>query len=347
MDLSRKQELEPLFGLIKKLKTESDGLVGTQNVLEHIRDEDRIYNAPPYITDAVNEQLKVVFPNPTYPATQERVVGLIDESFSPTLDIEDNDIEYKNRQLLASLGASFFYPEEYNSSEEDRKVLRYLLPIFLEANNQGISKDEELGEIIALTIQNEYQKVRGKIHVTRETELDWLIEDLSREARNTDWATLLSTNSINYELTRKSAETTREKFNIYEMRKRVDREQVEHRSKYRIGILRHVIYQWLNRDPLEQMFLGRLPQEKSWRAFACYYDARIRSHVNLLEKLQRIKRGEEKAIDEIEALPSFSIDWQIEKAQDTLDTDIFVRRLIGQEKTYIEKLFGERKPRPN
>ena len=94
----KNKSLEAKLRAIQDLKAER--YIGTQQAWEYLNEVEALYVNPIKIADAINERLKKELGSDEiyYPATQERVVGLMAELYSLSDMIDD--IEYEHRKKM-------------------------------------------------------------------------------------------------------------------------------------------------------------------------------------------------------------------------------------------------------
>ena len=71
-----KEELKSVYEALKEIKSQYDGLLGSKEVWNFLREERESFRSPFLIVDSINSRLNRNFLQITYTATPERADGL-------------------------------------------------------------------------------------------------------------------------------------------------------------------------------------------------------------------------------------------------------------------------------
>ncbi len=311
--------LQRMLRDIQRIKAEKPGLVTARDAYNAIKDEHGIYTGPVKITIDINSDVRKRFDNPTYLATPARITGI--DTWSLLGPAGGSELEH-----LSELGGNFFdiyrvacYSDEKEQQEIDKN---YFLPIFLEANSEQISEDHEISSILMQSAQKDYDKIKNKISDDKRPEFDRLVRDLCLDFSSHNWYNTLSEEEHMIRQDSKLTEHFCDQYNQQDMVRRIKTDQVEHRLEYTRGLLDFVLYGHLKGrlSSLFSMLLGT--DQKSWNSLVREYDT----------KIYNIKESLEKSTDENE----------IKDRTESLENLIFIRRIIGRDKNWIEKELRKR-----
>ncbi|MBI2452110.1 hypothetical protein HYV50_03470 [Candidatus Pacearchaeota archaeon] len=345
MESSKKERLEEMLRAIQDIKSQNDGLVGTKDIWDMIKEHRNIREVPEKLAEEINKEIKKTFSGVTYEATPQRIYGLFYGIYLPEEEQVEGLYEY---EILAKNGAvrfgrdyiSFLDPEE----SEFRRAFNYFLPFFLEANLENITSDEEIGSVIAEIFRREYDEVRHKIDEDIQYKLDDYVQKIFREMSVTDWKEKMCRKSQIQSESFHTRIIIEDAFLIRNMVERVKKEQAEHKLEYRRGILSHVI------SHLRYSDLLGIP--KTWETLVAKYNMIVKNLRKKTEDLIKFREGRDVPEDSsaVRDYKSYverskklgyepqSLDKRIEDNRLFLDMNIFVRRLLGQEKNWLNKI---------
>ena len=302
-----KQRLEKLLELIKEEKEEKLFLVGTRDILKTIKYIEGIYENPKKLADKINNDLQILYKNPSYLATPERLNGL-DNLYR---EIIPDKIEEENKNIddyLKDLGVFLWSSKNISIfSNNINENISYFQPFFNRANIEKITRNDEIPFVINQLLIEQYQTVKEKIPEHLIDEIDSIVNRSIIRLNYLNWDKLISLENLS------KNELDYRKF-IYEFNipyqdfiDRAINEQIENRLEIRRKILEYFIEKYSeNCEDFGWIF----KMEKTWKSIVELTDSNIR----------KFSSEEDKKMD--------------------LERAIYLRRLLGQEQNFVEKMLS-------
>ena len=302
-----KQRLEKLLELIKEEKEEKLFLVGTRDILKTIKYIEGIYENPKKLADKINNDLQILYKNPSYLATPERLNGL-DNLYR---DIIPDKIEEENKNIddyLKDLGVFLWSSKNISIfSNNINENISYFQPFFNRANIEKITRNDEIPFVINQLLIEQYQTVKEKIPEHLIDEIDSIVNRSIIRLNYLNWDKLISLENLS------KNELDYRKF-IYEFNipyqdfiDRAINEQIENKLEIRRKILEYFIEKYSeNCEDFGWIF----KMEKTWKSIVELTDSNIR----------KFSSEEDKKMD--------------------LERAIYLRRLLGQEQNFVEKMLS-------
>ena len=302
-----KQRLEKLLELIKEEKEEKLFLVGTRDILKTIKYIEGIYENPKKLADKINNDLQILYKNPSYLATPERLNGL-DNLYR---EIIPDKIEEENKNIddyLKDLGVFLWSSKNISIfSNNINENISYFQPFFNRANIEKITRNDEIPFVINQLLIEQYQTVKEKIPEHLIDEIDSIVNRSIIRLNYLNWDKLISLENLS------KNELDYRKF-IYEFNipyqdfiDRAINEQIENKLEIRRKILEYFIEKYSeNCEDFGWIF----KMEKTWKSIVELTDSNIR----------KFSSEEDKKMD--------------------LERAIYLRRLLGQEQNFVEKMLS-------
>ena len=333
MEPEREERLNRYLRTVKELKTENEGLVGTKDIYKFLKEQEKLFDTPQKVSNELNNEIKKVFPKPTYASTIDRLSGLQD--FGSEI--------FDNRFLIDRnfyLGAFDLENYIFSSKEGIQQAVQFYLPFFMQANLEGICDNVDIGSIVNSVLERDYNAIKERIPAERREEFDEFYREIVKSIIDFDWQDELSREARSGKETDIARMNFEEMFDPVFLTARVMADRTDNRIEYRRRVLGHVLSRWTNEII-----------DKSWEGFIHIYNRRIRNARRNLENFRQFKEGVEVSDSRVVELykehleicsmrgeEPKSVDEQIQTQQKHLETFVFIRRLLGQEKNWVEKV---------
>jgi len=321
---SYRERLRRLVETVQEVKSENEYLIGSQDVWNLLKERKSVCELPIRSAKSINQGLEAQFSKIIYKSTPERLNGL--NEFFESDGMYDGS---SPRGLMALSGIKLFD----DNSIVDIDVTESYRSIFVNANRAQITFDDELGGIVAATIQESYDEKRSKLDKKNLEECDGYVRKKMDESKAFDWVKGCSLEE--YSSFERSHLKSLADGEIYfvEMIERAQNELVDHRLHTKRAILSN----YLSR---EGGFIGQLGKvfgfSPTWESIKLECEFNMRSISDDLKnpgrphrEMKELNISEDKIIDVMKG------------KRRTLNALKYLRQIIGSERSWIEKVLRD------